>query len=66
VCEQNPFRREDLDAAGPMALRLRFVEDLTQSQIGARVGALQMQVSRMIRQAVGRLREAAALDTSLV
>jgi RNA polymerase sigma-B factor len=40
-------------------LRLRFVEDLTQSEIGARVGVSQMHVSRLIRQAVERLREAA-------
>jgi RNA polymerase sigma-B factor len=40
-------------------LRLRFVEDLTQSEIGARVGVSQMHVSRLIRQAVARLRDAA-------
>jgi RNA polymerase sigma-B factor len=40
-------------------LRLRFVEDLTQSEIGARVGVSQMHVSRLIRQAVERLREEA-------
>ena len=40
-------------------LRLRFAEDLTQSEIGARVGVSQMHVSRLIRQAVIRLREAA-------
>jgi RNA polymerase sigma-B factor len=40
-------------------LRLRFDEDLTQSEIGARVGVSQMHVSRLIRQAVARLREAA-------
>jgi RNA polymerase sigma-B factor len=40
-------------------LRLRFAEDLTQSEIGARVGVSQMHVSRLIRQAVARLREAA-------
>ncbi len=40
-------------------LRLRFAEDLTQSEIGARVGVSQMHVSRLIRQAVVRLREAA-------
>jgi RNA polymerase sigma-B factor len=40
-------------------LRLRFAEDLTQSEIGARVGVSQMHVSRLIRQAVMRLREAA-------
>jgi RNA polymerase sigma-B factor len=37
-------------------LRLRFQEDLTQSEIGARIGVSQMHVSRLIRQAVGRLR----------
>ena len=37
-------------------LRLRFVEDLTQSEIGLRVGVSQMHVSRLIRQAVARLR----------
>jgi RNA polymerase sigma-B factor len=40
-------------------LRLRFGEDLTQSEIGARVGVSQMHVSRLIRQAIARLREAA-------
>jgi RNA polymerase sigma-B factor len=40
-------------------LRLRFGEDLTQSEIGARVGVSQMHVSRLIRQAIVRLREAA-------
>jgi RNA polymerase sigma-B factor len=42
-------------------LRLRFGEDLTQSEIGMRIGVSQMHVSRLIRQAVGRLR-AAAVD----
>jgi RNA polymerase sigma-B factor len=42
-------------------LRLRFVEDLTQSEIGARVGVSQMHVSRLIRQAVDRLREEAEM-----
>jgi RNA polymerase sigma-B factor len=47
-------------------LRLRFAEDLTQSEIGLRVGVSQMHVSRLIRQAVARLREAAeeAEDTA--
>jgi RNA polymerase sigma-B factor len=40
-------------------LRLRFVEDLTQAEIGARIGVSQMHVSRIIRQAIARLREAA-------
>jgi RNA polymerase sigma-B factor len=37
-------------------LRLRFAEDLTQAEIGERIGLSQMQVSRIIRQALGRLR----------
>jgi RNA polymerase sigma-B factor len=40
-------------------LRLRFEEDLTQSEIGTRVGVSQMHVSRLIRQSVARLREVA-------
>jgi RNA polymerase sigma-B factor len=40
-------------------LRLRFAEDLTQSEIGDRVGLSQMHISRLLRQAVARLREAA-------
>jgi RNA polymerase sigma-B factor len=41
-------------------LRLRFVEDLTQSRIATQVGYSQMHVSRIIRRALARLREAAA------
>ncbi len=40
------------------ALRLRLAEDLTQSQIGERLGCSQMQVSRMLRRSLDRLREA--------
>ena len=36
-------------------LRMRFEEDLTQAEIGAVIGVSQMQISRIIRQAVGRL-----------
>jgi RNA polymerase sigma-B factor len=36
-------------------LLLRFVADLTQAEIGERIGRSQMQVSRIIRQALGRL-----------
>ena len=41
-------------------LRLRYEEELTQWQIGERVGCSQMHVSRLIRQSLERLREAAA------
>jgi RNA polymerase sigma-B factor len=40
-------------------LRLRFAEDLTQSEIGQRIGVSQMHVSRLLREAVTRLRETA-------
>ena len=40
-------------------LRLRFAEDLTQAEIGARIGVSQMHVSRIIRQAITQLQRAA-------
>jgi RNA polymerase sigma-B factor len=40
-------------------LRLRFEEDLTQAEIGERIGVSQMQVSRIIRQSIARLRTVA-------
>jgi RNA polymerase sigma-B factor len=42
-----------------LILHLRFVEDMTQSQIADRIGVSQMQVSRLIRRSLTRLREAA-------
>jgi RNA polymerase sigma-B factor len=41
-------------------LRLRMEEDLTQSEIGERVGLSQMHVSRVLRDALSRLHDAAA------
>jgi RNA polymerase sigma-B factor len=56
--------RVALDAALPqleererLVLRLRFVEDLTQSQIAERIGHSQMHVSRILRRALARIRE---------
>src|SRR4051795_8231695 len=53
-----------LDAALPYleerertVLRLRFVEDMTQSQIADRIGHSQMHVSRILRRALSRIRE---------
>ena len=40
-------------------LHLRFHEDLTQREIGAIVGISQMQVSRVLRESITQLREAA-------
>jgi RNA polymerase sigma-B factor len=42
-----------------IVLRLRFEQDLTQAEIGALLGVSQMQISRIIRQALGRLRHIA-------
>ena len=37
-------------------LHMRFVEDLTQTEIAARVGISQMQVSRLLRRSLDQLR----------
>jgi len=56
--------RVALDAALPhldererLVLRLRFVDDMTQSQIAERIGHSQMHVSRILRRALERIRE---------
>ena len=38
-------------------LYLRFVEDLTQSEIAGRVGVSQMQISRTLRRTLEKLRD---------
>ena len=45
-------------------LRLRFIEELTQSQIGERLGCSQMQVSRILRGVIERLRERAGAQAA--
>ena len=49
-----------LPARDQAILRLRFVDDLTQSEIGEQLGISQMHVSRMLRRALDRI--AAAVD----
>src|SRR5919197_580123 len=44
-----------LDAREREILRLRFHEDLTQSEIGDRIGCSQMHVSRLVRGAIAKL-----------
>ena len=44
-----------LDAREREILRLRFHEDLTQSEIGERIGCSQMHVSRLVRGAIAKL-----------
>jgi RNA polymerase sigma-B factor len=61
---------EDREAVAPalaqlhdrdrMALRLAFVDDLTQREIGERLNVSQMQVSRMIRRSLSDIRAAVA------
>jgi RNA polymerase sigma-B factor len=48
-----------LSARDRMILHLRFSQDMTQSEIATRIGVSQMHVSRLIRQALARLREVA-------
>jgi RNA polymerase sigma-B factor len=45
-------------------VRLRFEEDLTQAAIGERIGVSQMQVSRVLRQAIARLRTLARVEAA--
>jgi len=47
--------RDLLDERDREVLRLRFIEDLTQSEIADRIGCSQMQVSRLLRRAIDRL-----------
>ena|SRR5436190_17443620 len=49
-----------------MVLRLRFEMDMTQAEIGALLGVSQMQVSRILRQALERLREVAESDSMVL
>jgi RNA polymerase sigma-B factor len=49
----------DLPDIEQEVLRLRFVEDLTQREIGDRIGYSQMHVSRLLRRALNRLETAA-------
>jgi RNA polymerase sigma-B factor len=46
-----------LDERERLVLRMRFVEDMTQSQIAERIGHSQMHVSRILRRALTRIRE---------
>ena len=46
-----------LDERERLVLHLRFVEDMTQSQIAERIGHSQMHVSRILRRALARIRD---------
>jgi RNA polymerase sigma-B factor len=51
-----------LSARERYVLRLRFECDLTQAEIGERIGVGQMQVSRILRRTVARLHDVATCD----
>lgn len=51
---------EQLDERERVVVRMRFVDDLSQTQIAARIGVSQMQVSRLLRRALERLRNSPA------
>lgn len=53
-----------LDERERQILKLRFEDDLTQNAIAEVIGVSQMQVSRLIRQSLGRLRIAIGDDTA--
>jgi RNA polymerase sigma-B factor len=46
-----------LDERERLVLHMRFVEDLTQSEIAVRIGHSQMHVSRILRRALNRIRD---------
>jgi RNA polymerase sigma-B factor len=56
---------EELSARERKVLMLRFVEDMTQTQIAEQIGVSQMQVSRILRRALSRLRELTHSDELL-
>jgi RNA polymerase sigma-B factor len=56
---------QELSARERRVLVLRFVEDMTQTQIAEQIGVSQMQVSRILRRALARLRELTRSDELL-
>ncbi|MGA5194368.1 RNA polymerase sigma factor SigF [Streptomyces exfoliatus] len=52
---------EALDERDRLLLHLRFVEELTQTQIGERLGVSQMHVSRLLARSLNRLRDGMAV-----
>jgi RNA polymerase sigma-B factor len=55
-----------LDDRQRAVIRLRFVNDLTQEQIAKRIGISQVHVSRILRVALRKLRDAVGEETRLV
>ncbi|MDQ3723201.1 MAG: SigB/SigF/SigG family RNA polymerase sigma factor [Actinomycetota bacterium] len=55
----------DISPRAREMLRMRFEEDMTQAAIGAAIGINQMQVSRILRQTIAKLRRAADEDVAV-
>jgi RNA polymerase sigma-B factor len=53
---------ESLSETERMVLYLRFGRDMTQSQIASRIGSSQMQVSRLLRTAIEKIRRASGAE----
>jgi RNA polymerase sigma-B factor len=53
---------ESLSETERMILYLRFGRDMTQSQIASRIGSSQMQVSRLLRAAIEKIRRASGAE----
>ena len=45
-------------------LRMRFIDDMTQSEIAAQVGVSQMHISRLIRRSLERMRDHTSVSPS--
>jgi len=54
----------ELSSRDALVMQLRYVDALTQTQVAGRLGVSQMQVSRIERQAIARLRELATASGS--
>jgi RNA polymerase sigma-B factor len=72
-CEDDRYALVELDVAlatvlqelpprERLILRMRFVQDLTQTEIAARIGISQMQVSRLLRRSLDQLRALTRVD----
>jgi RNA polymerase sigma-B factor len=62
LAEQRAILRDltaPLTARERLVLHLRFTHDLTQAEIGERIGVTQMQVSRILRRTLARMQSAA-------
>ena len=56
---------QTLDEREQTIVRLYHLEELTQSEIGRRLGLSQMHISRLLRQATEKLTQAAAEQSDL-